>query len=62
MAKANREFKDEIKRSGVCMWQIADELGIRADRLSVKFRYELSEEDKERIREAINNIKEESNE
>ena len=54
---ANQEFKREIKQSGVKMWQIADKIGICDMTLSRKFRYELTAEEKEEIRQIISAIK-----
>jgi len=50
---ANQDIKREIKESGVKMWQIADKLGVSDMTLSRKFRYELTVEEKETIRDMI---------
>ena len=57
---SNQELRKEIKQSGVKMWQIADKIGISDMTLSRKFRYELSGEEKEAIREIIAEIQSDS--
>ena len=54
---ANQEIKDEIKQSGIKMWQIADKLGVSDMTLSRKFRYELTDVEKENIRTLILTLK-----
>ena len=51
--RANSELKKEIRQSTVKQWQIADYLEISESALSKKLRYELSDDDKEAIKEAI---------
>ena len=46
------------KKAGVRQWQIAEELGLREDVFSRLMRHELSDEDRERILQAIRNIAE----
>lgn len=50
---ANERLKQQIKNHGVKQWQIADHLEISESVLSKKLRYELSDDDKEAIKEAI---------
>ena len=53
LMRANSELKKEIRQSTVKQWQIADYLEISESALSKKLRYELSDDDKEAIKEAI---------
>lgn len=53
---ANQEFKREIKKSGAKMWQIADKIGISDMTLSRKFRYELTDAEKDEIRRIVSLI------
>jgi hypothetical protein len=53
---ANQEFKKEIRQSGVKMWQIADKIGVSDMTLSRKFRYELTNDEKDEIRRVISAI------
>jgi len=50
---ANQDIKREIKESGIKMWQIADKFGVSDMTLSRKFRYELTDEEKDTIRGLI---------
>lgn len=56
---ANKDIRALIERSGVKMWQVAAKLGIHHATLSVRLRFELSDERKAQIRAAIKEIKEE---
>lgn len=49
----NKYIRDEMQKTGVTQWQVADELGISESTLSRKMRYELTLEDKQRILKAI---------
>lgn len=57
MTLANQEIRDLLKEANVKQWQIADELGISEGNLSRKMRYEVSEEEKQMILEAIDRVK-----
>jgi len=58
----NSDIKNEVKQSGVYLWQIADRLGINDGNFSRKLRKELSEAEKERIRSIIKDLKAERKE
>ena len=45
----NKDIRDAVKRSGVRMWQIAEELGMQDSAFSRKLRRELPAEEKEKI-------------
>ena len=53
----NLEIKDEIIKSRVKMWEIAEKMGITDSSLSRKFRKELSDHEKQKIRAAIEDLK-----
>lgn len=52
----NTDIRKYAKTHGVRLWQIADELGISEITMSRKLRYELSEEEKQKILEIINEL------
>ncbi|WP_187116777.1 hypothetical protein [Anaerotruncus rubiinfantis] len=54
----NREIRLAAADAGVKLWQIADKLGIADCNFSRKLRRELPEEEKERIRQIIAELKE----
>ena len=45
----NQEIRQAAKKRGVRHWQIADALGIHETTLTHKLRYELPQDEKERI-------------
>jgi len=49
----NQDIKNEIRRAGLMLWQVADSLGIADSSFSRKLRKELTDADKERIRQII---------
>jgi len=53
---ANEDIRAEIKASGLCLWQVADALGITDGNFSRKLRYELSVDEKAHIRELITHL------
>ena len=55
----NTDIRKYAKTHGVRLWQIADELGISEITMSRKLRYELSEDEKQKILEIINELAEE---
>ncbi len=52
----NTDIRKYAKTHGVRLWQIADELGISEITMSRKLRYELSEDEKQKILEIINEL------
>lgn len=54
---ANQEIREEIKKSGLFKWQIAEQIGICEMSLIRWLRVELPEEKKNRIRKAIKELK-----
>lgn len=55
----NTDIRKCAKTHGVRLWQIADELGISEITMSRKLRYELSEDEKQKILDIINELAEE---
>lgn len=52
----NLEIRKAAKEKGVKLWQIADRLGIWDTALSRKLRYELSEDETQKILDIINEL------
>ena len=50
---ANLKVKEAILESGLKQWKVAELIGIRDDAFSRKLRYELPEEEQNKIIEAI---------
>lgn len=50
------EFRRVIYAAGVKQWELAEELGIREEALSRRLRHELSQEDEEAVKRAVNRI------
>ncbi len=57
MKICNQDIRNEVKAAGLCLWQIADKLGIGDSRFSVHLRRELSPEKKAKIRAIIAELK-----
>lgn len=53
----NTDIQKEIKTAKVKKWQIADQLGMAESTFSRKLRYELSSDEKEKIRAIIKEMK-----
>lgn len=49
----NRVIKEEIKKSKLFQWQVAEVIGITESAFSRKMRYELLDDDKKLVLEAI---------
>lgn len=52
----NQDIRNEIKAAGLCLWQVADALGIMDCNFSRKLRHELPENEKARIRDIIDEL------
>lgn len=57
--KANKAIRTSAKENGIKFWQIAGKLGINDGNFSRKLRYELSEEETQKILDIINELAEE---
>ena len=55
----NKDIRQAAKRSGVCLWQIADRLDLHDSNFSRKLRKELPDGEKERIFKIIDEIAQE---
>jgi len=53
----NLKIRDEISKNRIKMWEIAEKMGITDSSLSRKFRRELTEREKNKIRNIITEIK-----
>lgn len=54
--KNNLDIREEVKKAGLRYWQIAETLNIHENTLCRRLRKELSNQEKEKIRQAINTI------
>lgn len=45
----NKEIREAAKRAGICLWQIAERLGMNDGNFSRKLRRELTQEEREEI-------------
>jgi len=54
---ANETLRKEITRAGLHHWQVAEKYGVSDSYFSCKLRRELPEEEKERIRKIIAELK-----
>ena len=54
---ANKDIRDEIKRSRVFQWEVAEVYGISETNFSKMLRKELSEDKKTKIRKAIETLR-----
>lgn len=57
----NAEIKNKLKQAKIFQWQLADKLVISEMSLVRKLRYELSEEEKQKILTAIDELATEKN-
>ena len=56
----NEEIKTAAKNAGVYLWEVAERIGMSGSYFSVKLRYELSPEEKEKILGIIDDISREA--
>ena len=49
MIKANQDIRSEAKDSGICLWEVAEVMGVHDFNLSRKLRRELPQQEKDRI-------------
>ena len=55
----NKEIREAAKKAGVHLWQVADACGVNDGNFSRKLRRELSQEEKQRILDAIDRLAQE---
>ena len=53
---ANAEIRKAAKRAGVCLWQIAERVGVNDGNFSRKLRRELPAQERDKILEIINEL------
>ena len=52
----NIDIRDAAKRAGVCLWQIAEQMGVNDGNFSRKLRRELPTQEKKKILKIIDDI------
>lgn len=52
----NSDIRSKIVRSGLKYWEVANKIGISASTLSVWMRFELQEDKREKIMDAIDSL------
>lgn len=53
---ANKEIREAAKRAGVCLWQVAESLGITDATFSRRLRRELPQQERDSILNTINQL------
>ena len=53
----NQDIRKEVKEAGLYLWQVAEGRGYTDSAFSHKLRHELPQEEKERIRQIIRELK-----
>lgn len=56
MSKSNAFIRDYARNHGVCLWQVADALGINEGSFSRMLRYELPKEKRREIIDVIDRL------
>lgn len=59
---ANKEIRDAAKEAGICLWQVAEKLGVSDGNFSRKLRRELPAEDREKVLSIIRELSQENQE
>lgn len=59
---ANKEIRDAAKEAGICLWQVAEKLGVSDGNFSRKLRRELPAEDREKVLSIIRELSQEKQE
>lgn len=59
---ANKEIRDAAKEAGICLWQVAEKLGVSDGNFSRKLRRELPAEDREKVLNIISELSQEKQE
>lgn len=58
-AKANLDIREMISEAGVCHWQVAAQVPMNDVKFSRMLRFELNDEQREKVLEAIKKAKQE---
>ena len=53
----NQDIREEVIKAGLRLWQVAERYGCNDGNFSRKLRHELPQEEKERIRQIIRELK-----
>lgn len=59
---ANKEIRDAAKEAGICLWQVAEKLGVSDGNFSRKLRRELPAVDREKVLSIIRELSQEKQE
>ncbi len=59
--KANLDVREQAKKAGVYLWQIAAAIGVSEPTFNRRMRVEMPENEKERVKQVINHIAAETN-
>lgn len=59
---ANKEIRDAAKEAGICLWQVAEKLGVSDGNFSRKLRRELPAEVREKVLSIIRDLSQEKQE
>lgn len=59
---ANKQIRDAAKEAGICLWQVAEKLGINDGNFSRKLRRELPSAEREKILDIIRELSHEKKE
>ncbi len=53
---ANKEIREAAKSAGICLWQVAEKIGVNDGNFSRKLRKELPQQEKEHILTIIDTL------
>lgn len=59
---ANKEIRDAAKEAGICLWQVAEKLGVSDGNFSRKLRRELPPAEREKVLNIIRELSQEKQE
>ena len=59
---ANKEIREAAKRAGICLWQVAERIGVNDGNFSRKLRKELPPQEKEHVLAIIGTLANEKTE
>lgn len=59
---ANKEIRDAAKEAGICLWQVAEKLGVNDGNFSRKLRRELPPAEREKVLNIIRELSQEKQE
>lgn len=59
---ANKEIRDAAKEAGICLWQVAEKLGVNDGNFSRKLRRELPPAEREKVLDIIRELSHEKKE